>query len=289
VGDVLVGATGFESSAPENNEGLAVGFQGDRGGGYVLPQQRRSNQGSPIVAPGKSSALLDGFTVEFGAAHLMPRGRIAGEIQVCPVGTAFGAPGCTTVVTPWLSGLGTHNTLLSHPFTGLPPHTRYRWRGRALLTDDTGPIPAAPEHGPWRGPQPTVAGFDIRTGRDTDADGVVDSLDNCPRVANPGQEDDGGLGAGSAPDLIGNACQCGNVGGDGRIDGADVTAFRSPLANPSGAGLGSPAQSRCTVLTQGAPCNVVQLSVIRRGLAAPPRYPVSTAPAAQFCAAALGP
>ena len=40
---------------------------------------------------------------------------------------------------------------------------------------------------------------------DTDGDGVPDASDNCPYAANTNQLDTGGIGAGSAPDGIGDA------------------------------------------------------------------------------------
>ncbi len=48
-------------------------------------------------------------------------------------------------------------------------------------------------------------------GPDADADGAPDALDNCPGVVNYDQEDTGGVGFGSAPDGIGDHCQCGDV------------------------------------------------------------------------------
>jgi hypothetical protein len=63
--------------------------------------------------------------------------------------------------------------------------------------------------------------------------------DNCPYRQNPGQEDLGGVGFASAPDGIGNACQCGDVSGDGVITSADMArmqyslgAFPVPLPHP---------------------------------------------------------
>jgi hypothetical protein len=56
---------------------------------------------------------------------------------------------------------------------------------------------------------------------DTDQDGEPDDLDNCVRVANGDQGNDGGVGfvasAGNS-DNIGNACQCGDPGRDGVAD-----------------------------------------------------------------------
>ena len=60
---------------------------------------------------------------------------------------------------------------------------------------------------------------------DVDGDGNPAYADNCPFVANPGQEDTGGL-ATSTPDGIGNACQCGDVTGNGIVNGQDANAIQ---------------------------------------------------------------
>jgi cysteine-rich repeat protein len=79
---------------------------------------------------------------------------------------------------------------------------------------------------------------------DVDADGIVDIADNCPYSANAAQADVGGVGDGSAPDGIGDACQCGDATGDGRISDDDVTAVRDGLRGDSSAVL---APERCSV------------------------------------------
>ncbi|HTO68412.1 MAG TPA: thrombospondin type 3 repeat-containing protein, partial [Myxococcota bacterium] len=129
---------------------------------------------------------------------------------------------------------------------------------------------------------------DIRTGADTDGDGVPDAIDNCPLVANPSQADTGGMGPGSPPDKIGDACQCGSVAGDGHVDATDVAAYRAALANPTGAPLSADAQTRCRVLGRTGGCDIRQVSAIRRAIAAPSLAPIQSGPAAQFCVAALG-
>jgi len=60
---------------------------------------------------------------------------------------------------------------------------------------------------------------------DTDGDGIPAYADNCPFAANPGQEDTGGL-ATSTPDGIGNACQCGDVTGNGIVNGQDANVIQ---------------------------------------------------------------
>ncbi|MEM9177024.1 MAG: thrombospondin type 3 repeat-containing protein [Myxococcota bacterium] len=57
---------------------------------------------------------------------------------------------------------------------------------------------------------------------DSDSDGIPDSQDNCPFIANPNQSDNGGLGFGNTPDGIGDACQCGDVTGEGQANDTDA-------------------------------------------------------------------
>jgi glucose/arabinose dehydrogenase len=58
--------------------------------------------------------------------------------------------------------------------------------------------------------------------------------DNCPFAPNPGQNDTGGVGFGSAPDGIGNECQCGDVSGDGTLSSADsAIILRAQLVPPT--------------------------------------------------------
>lgn len=74
---------------------------------------------------------------------------------------------------------------------------------------------------------------------DTDSDGVLDPSDNCPRTPNPSQFDIGGVGAAFGFDGIGDACQCGDVTGDGRVWTDDVSLLKESLA-AKGIGLVNP-------------------------------------------------
>ncbi|TMA26746.1 MAG: hypothetical protein E6J87_21835, partial [Deltaproteobacteria bacterium] len=60
---------------------------------------------------------------------------------------------------------------------------------------------------------------------DADLDGIANDLDNCPFVANPGQADNGGINT-TTPDGIGDACQCGDVSGNGIVNGQDANAIK---------------------------------------------------------------
>ncbi len=84
---------------------------------------------------------------------------------------------------------------------------------------------------------------------DADGDRVPDDLDNCPFVAND-QTDRGGVGPTSAPDGIGDACQCGDVDGDGRVTGLDGALARRASYGlaPHSEGVDSlPGANRCDV------------------------------------------
>jgi len=60
---------------------------------------------------------------------------------------------------------------------------------------------------------------------DCDDDGIPDDVDNCPLVANTDQADSGGVNT-TTPDGIGDACQCGDVTGNGIVNGQDANAIK---------------------------------------------------------------
>ncbi len=101
---------------------------------------------------------------------------------------------------------------------------------------------------------------------DADGDGVDDPLDNCPLEPNPSQDDAGGIGPGSLPDGVGDACQCGDVDGSLRVEQPDVDLLRLDLA---GAGP-PPLPERCSVAGFDGPnasdCDMLDVVVLRRAL-----------------------
>ena len=97
-------------------------------------------------------------------------------------------------------------------FLGLTSRTRRRFVSRGLVTATV--FILAP-------------GF--ASAQDTDADGVLDSVDNCVYTANPLQEDFAGL-YGPPGDGIGDACQCGDVNDDGSVDLLDAATYQRGLA-----------------------------------------------------------
>lgn len=82
---------------------------------------------------------------------------------------------------------------------------------------------------------------------DSDGDGRPDIIDNCPYSYNPGQADRGGFKA-SGPDGIGDACQCGDVDGNGRVNEEDLTTLNLALLPDTTAYL--PFPERCNVAGQ---------------------------------------
>lgn len=102
---------------------------------------------------------------------------------------------------------------------------------------------------------------------DADGDGSGDACDNCRFATNANQSDIGGVGAGSPPDGIGDACQCGDVTGDGRVTTADsVVLLRSRLMPPKAA-LARP--GLCDV-GGSIGCTNADAVILRRALLAPP-------------------
>jgi cysteine-rich repeat protein len=114
----------------------------------------------------------------------------------------------------------------------------------------------------------TDAGLEVWWLRDLDGDGVDRAApDNCPYEANAGQQDSGAFGGGDA-DGIGDACQCGDVTGDGAVtilDAVEIRRFASSLGPP----LASLAL--CNVAGEAgaaaSTCGLDDEAELRRGLA----------------------
>jgi len=116
---------------------------------------------------------------------------------------------------------------------------------------------------------------------DTDGDGVDDTVDNCPFTTNAGQQDLGGVGSGSPGDGIGNACQCGDVNGDGRVTVVDSSVIQRSLLQPPTATRTRP--ELCDVNGDGN-CTLADSAIIRRSLLVP-----ATAAIQQKCAPTIAP
>ncbi len=114
---------------------------------------------------------------------------------------------------------------------------------------------------------PVNIGTFTLTALDTDADGIPDLSDDCPTVPDPGQQDLGGVGVGSPPDGVGDACQCGDVNGDGRVTLGDAVLVQRASLSPPTATLPHP--ELCDVGSSAA-CTLADAVIIRRALLSPP-------------------
>ncbi len=176
-------------------------------------------------------------------------------------------------------------TPIPHGATGLAGYWRFDESDSGVAFDASLGAHAAALGGGALAAEPTPAsapqlpGYPAALALDRDGDGVAAAADNCPSAYNPGQEDRGGIGASAAPDGIGDACQCGDVTGDGRVTTADAIVVTRSLLVPPTATLAAP--ERCNV--GGSPgCSTADAAILTRALLAPP-----TASVAQVCAPAL--
>ncbi len=136
---------------------------------------------------------------------------------------------------------------------------------------------ATPTETPTITPTPT----DTPGCADADGDSICDEDDNCPYASNPDQADRGGIGTNSPADGIGDACQCGDVNGDGRVLTGDSTIILRSLLNPPTATRAKP--ELCDV-GGSAGCFTADATIILRRLLNPP-----TATIFQNCPPALPP
>jgi len=111
---------------------------------------------------------------------------------------------------------------------------------------------------------------------DIDSDGILDGDDNCPTIPN-GPDQQNVPGVGNQIDIdgdgIGDACECGDVNDDGIVSVDDVFDFRFYLADPIGMPLPPAGESRCTVIGEAGPCDILDVTVLRRALATPSLAP----------------
>jgi glucose/arabinose dehydrogenase len=107
----------------------------------------------------------------------------------------------------------------------------------------------------------------IRVLPDGDGDDVADDADNCPYAPNADQSDAGGVGAATTADGIGDACQCGDVTGDGRVTASDAVVVLRAMLQPPLAVMAHP--ERCDVGGSFG-CSTSDAAIVRRALLTPP-------------------
>jgi hypothetical protein len=101
----------------------------------------------------------------------------------------------------------------------------------------------------WEGFRTAPGGVQTReifwAARHDDSDSVPSALDDCPYYANPDQKD-------TDQDGRGDACECGDQNGDGRVNVADLVSINLAIFNP---GLVTPL---CDTNNDGL-CNVADI------------------------------
>ena len=134
-----------------------------------------------------------------------------------------------------------------------------------------------------------VLGSGAALAQDADGDGVLEDGapgdvpcatgqiencdDNCPYTFNPDQTDLGGVGPGSAPDGIGNACQCGDVDDDGFVDGDDGALIKGAALSLAPNELGPltlPGFQKCDVAMPEGCSGLDGTIITRASLGLPP-------------------
>jgi len=91
---------------------------------------------------------------------------------------------------------------------------------------------------------------------------VPDASDNCVHTANAGQEDVGGL-FGPPADGIGDACQCGDVNDDGKVDLLDAATYQRGLANVLPLALD---ETKCSVIGGRLDCEPNDRQALREAI-----------------------
>jgi uncharacterized repeat protein (TIGR03806 family) len=228
------------------------------------------------------------------------RAYLAANCAMChqPLGTAPG--GLDFRWSTPLAAANVVNVPVSEGTLGLPNPVRLAPgdKTRSMLWQRLGSTVAA-NRMPKLSLRPDAAGLaligawiDANPTIDTDGDGVTDDMDNCKTKPNasqgdsdrddvgnacddcryepdPNQKDRGGVGAGSPPDGIGDACQCGDVDGDGRVTLSDRVLIQRSLLSPPTAFLARP--RNCDV-GGSVGCTVADALLIGRALLNPPTF-----------------
>ena len=191
--DIIVGADSPDFFT--SYYGRALVYLGNGGAGLPLtPQQFRTGFTAPIALLGFSDGA-SAFGLRTLGRSPFGRGRVRLQWEVKPLGTPL--DGTPTGASALWSDTGTSGVPQEGAPDSLTPGPHH-WRVRLWNNPTTTPwLP----RGRWltiqgNGPQET----DLRIPGDSDGDGTLDPLDNCPAVSNPGQVDADLDGAGDACD-----------------------------------------------------------------------------------------
>lgn len=106
---------------------------------------------------------------------------------------------------------------------------------------------------------------------DIDLDGVVDSLDNCPFVANADQLDSGGFNGAPGPDGRGDACECGDANGTGSVEADELPVSDLQLLREYLVGMHPSSEELAAIcsVSGDTTCDSADLVVLERALRLP--------------------
>jgi hypothetical protein len=225
-------------------------------GALALPSVASASSVSPQFVAGNPSCA------DFGLKGLkVDRSDVAGDFNDGTLSVHIEQAGNGGKITSWTSNIGVDKVILkggAGSSGGTVGSNIYTYNPEATGdTDLVVPNGTALSHIEFcydtgDTPPPNQCGT-----TDTDNDGMNDSCDNCPSVANPGQEDANGNGMGDACEQTSQPdCQQQHAGeadtdGDGVVDACDSTPNGSTSNNTE-----SPQQTAAPEQQQGtAPAN----------------------------------
>jgi hypothetical protein len=298
--DVIVGGSNYDNGQTNEGAAFVFYGNGNRTGRPVQLFQRRNAPSLKPVQPWGTSYTA-GFEVRMSRSDPSASSKTKLEVQRCPPGVPFGDASCASAVSGSWSTAATQALAISGLTDGALYRWRARLLYAPVHVTEAGITPPPkPAHGPWRRVGAQSVEADLRVGLDTDLDGLRDSVDpdddddgltdvaeaalgtnpldpdtdhdgicdgvatlsgcsasapdNCPFVANYLQTNGDAFAAG-------DACQCGDVTGEGQIGATDYTRAREYVV---GRTLGGPFDaSRCDVTGDGI-CGVADLAVLDR-------------------------
>jgi hypothetical protein len=229
---------GWSSGAGGNpNPPANVPDGGPQGAGDAFLRVRGSGQ--PLMAGGKPTIFntfqWTGNYSAAGVTRISADVRNTGPTQVdlrleftSNLGKHFvTAPVMVPAGSGWVRASWSIAAANLIPADALPGDPAEALANAAELRVFHGPLPTISTEAP-----PILAEYGLDNIRaeaavaDRDGDGVPDASDNCPFLANPAQADANANGRG-------NACECGDQNGDGRVDVLDLVAINVAIFNPA--------------------------------------------------------
>ncbi|RMG48236.1 MAG: hypothetical protein D6718_02225 [Acidobacteria bacterium] len=246
--DFLIGIPGWDPGPFDVNQGEAYLYAGGgRFGREIEPQQRKVNDiVAPVLARYDLSDSPDGFEVAARGWGLLGRAEVQLEWEAKPLGQLFDLTGLQRGTT-WTDS--TAGSALVKGTASASTSGAQHWRARVRMHPADSPYQLWGRWvtRPWGGWNEAM----LRVAQDADGDGWPDERDNCPSIANPGQED---ADADDLGDVCDNCPSDANPGqedadGDGTGDVCDT------CTDTDGDGYGDPGYPATTCTLDNCPAD----------------------------------